>query len=361
MTIDKTIVSEKRIEYLDCLRIMATIAVIMIHVAARKWYSTDINSFQWLTMVMYDGVVRWAVPVFVMISGVVFCRDGKWDIAIIYKKYVARIIIAFIFWSLIYTINSGIKNGLDFEEWLISFFRGPYHMWYLYMIVGVYILIPFFKVIINSEILTRYFLLLSLFFTFIIPFVEKICSLQNMQIATLIEGGIGKLNFHFTLGYVSYFILGFYLNKINIDGKMKRLIYFGGIIGFLLTPVLTLQISWLKQMPDETFYDYFALNVLLESIAVFVFVKNNYYKLNITGIRKRLVEKLSKFTFGVYLVHVLVIDNLVINYLDFEIKKNGWESYPLITIPLITFLVAIISFGISALLNRISLLKNHIV
>lgn len=36
MTIDKTIVSEKRIEYLDCLRIMATIAVIMIHVAARK-------------------------------------------------------------------------------------------------------------------------------------------------------------------------------------------------------------------------------------------------------------------------------------------------------------------------------------
>lgn len=63
---------EKRITYLDYLKVFATFAVIILHVVAQNWYITDVNSFGWKTLNVYSSMVRWAVPVFVMISGSLF-------------------------------------------------------------------------------------------------------------------------------------------------------------------------------------------------------------------------------------------------------------------------------------------------
>ena len=59
------------IHYLDCLRVVAIISVIIIHVSAQNWYTTDVSSFAWQFFNLTDSLVRWAVPLFVMISGVV--------------------------------------------------------------------------------------------------------------------------------------------------------------------------------------------------------------------------------------------------------------------------------------------------
>lgn len=60
-----------RIYYLDCLRVVAIISVIIIYVSAQNWYTTDVSSFAWQFFNLTDSLVRWAVPLFVMISGVV--------------------------------------------------------------------------------------------------------------------------------------------------------------------------------------------------------------------------------------------------------------------------------------------------
>lgn len=61
-----------KIEYFECLRVIATIAVIIVHVAAMKWYDGYARSLSWNIFNIYDSAVRWCVPIFLMISGALF-------------------------------------------------------------------------------------------------------------------------------------------------------------------------------------------------------------------------------------------------------------------------------------------------
>ena len=64
---------EKRCIYFDILRIVACFAVIIIHVCSWYLYS-DINSPNWQVFNFYNSIVKWSVPIFVMISGALFLK-----------------------------------------------------------------------------------------------------------------------------------------------------------------------------------------------------------------------------------------------------------------------------------------------
>ena len=78
----------------------------MHHVAAYSFKEVDVNTFEWNAINVYSGLARFAVPIFVMISGALFL-DPKKDIPIrkIYSKYILRIVIAFVFWSVVYAVK----------------------------------------------------------------------------------------------------------------------------------------------------------------------------------------------------------------------------------------------------------------
>lgn len=85
-----------RVVYFDYLKIIAALAVIMIHIASENWYTIDVESTKWFCLNFYDSIARFGVPVFVMISGALFL-DKKVKISEIYSKYILRLVIAFIF------------------------------------------------------------------------------------------------------------------------------------------------------------------------------------------------------------------------------------------------------------------------
>ena len=62
----------RRVIYFDFLRVLATFAVIVLHLSAQHWADTDVFSNAWLAFNLYGGIVRWSVPIFVMISGALF-------------------------------------------------------------------------------------------------------------------------------------------------------------------------------------------------------------------------------------------------------------------------------------------------
>lgn len=161
------ITDQTRQHYFDFLRVLAIFAVIVIHVAAQNWYTTDMHSFEWAAMNFYDSIVRWAVPIFVMISGALFLSK---DIPIrkLYSKYIFRIFTAFIFWSFMYAVKKYMESG-DIVQAFMYFLRGEFHMWFLFMIVGLYMIVPFVKKIAESESLTKYFLVLAFIFSFVMP------------------------------------------------------------------------------------------------------------------------------------------------------------------------------------------------
>ena len=76
----------ERLYYLDFLRVVATFFVILIHVSCQNW-SNPLGSFSWQVANFYDGISRFSVPIFVMISGVLFLNTKKNLI----KHYILRI------------------------------------------------------------------------------------------------------------------------------------------------------------------------------------------------------------------------------------------------------------------------------
>lgn len=108
---DNATLSGQRFLYFDCLRILGAFAVILIHVASYKWFTADISTTEWNVLNFYNcSLVRWAVPVFIMISGALFL-DGKQSITHIYKKNILRIVTAFLFWSPLYAVVTSLTGG----------------------------------------------------------------------------------------------------------------------------------------------------------------------------------------------------------------------------------------------------------
>lgn len=63
---------EKRIMYLDLLRIVAAFSVIFLHVNATRMNGLSISSFRYTAFIAFAVLSRYCVPVFLMISGVFF-------------------------------------------------------------------------------------------------------------------------------------------------------------------------------------------------------------------------------------------------------------------------------------------------
>lgn len=153
-----------RTRYFDYLRVFATFAVVIIHVAAQNWYTTDVNGFDWKVFNFYNSIARWAVPVFVMISGALFL-PRKIDLKTMLTKYAFRLATAFIAWSIIYAIFS----RWEMESRLGIIVYGYYHMWFVLMMIGIYICMPFIKQLVEKDFLIKYYLLLSFIFAFFVP------------------------------------------------------------------------------------------------------------------------------------------------------------------------------------------------
>lgn len=353
----------KRKVYCDYLRLVATFAVVFIHVAASNWSNVDVNGIQWQVFNIYDSLVRWGVPIFVMISGALFLNRDV-PIKNIYSKYVLRMVIAFVSWSLFYailttdTFQHGLINSL--KSHIGTLVTGHYHMWFVLMIIGLYMCIPFMKKIISDETVMKYFLKLSFIFAFLIPWVLKIVNdfvgsnnsmIQKM--VTTIDSNLMNMGMSMVLGYSFYFILGYYLDRIEIKKDVRVMIYVAGILGFIFTVVADAGMSIKTQVANSNYYGNFEVNVLLEVIAVHTLFKYHTFhneKVN------QFVVVLSKFGFGAYLIHTFIIESMAA-ILHFDtLSMNAW-----ISVPLISIIVFGVSMGISAVLNHIPVIKKYCV
>ena len=163
--------SSQRVVYLDLLRLVATFAVIFLHVCSSEFDASFI-SLNWYISTVYNSLVRWCVPVFVMISGVLFLNPNK-EITYqeILKKRIPRLFLAYVFWTVFYVLYGFIMTG--FENFSIlhlvrrSIVSPCGHLWFLPMLMGVYFLIPVLRKIAQDKKLLHYALIIWIVFVFI--------------------------------------------------------------------------------------------------------------------------------------------------------------------------------------------------
>ena len=305
------------------------------------------NGFNWIIFNFYCSLAKCsASTVFIMISGVLFLNKDV-TISKIYKKYVSKLIFAFLFWSIIYAIF--VNKNLS----LALMFKGHYHMWFIPMIIGLYMSIPIIKLIIKDEKITKYFLLLSLIFAFILPtfnilFNDIVENKNLLKVNENLFNNINLLNPSIIMGYTGYFVLGYYLNKINLNKEKRKLIYMCGLTSLIFTIALQM-IVYCKIGQHQHYFDRFMLNMLLMSTSVFTYFKySNILKIPTVSN----LSKYTKYTFGIYLIHPLVI---------FILNKNGLNTLsfnPIFSVPLIAILVFIISLFITIIFKKTPILNK---
>lgn len=346
---------KQRVVYLDLLRVLAAIAVIGTHVAAQNWYETDVNSLKWQVFNIYDSMTRWAVPVFVMISGAVML--GKYYSSQQIFKKIYRLAIAYIFWgTVLYLFTNTYTGKLAMVSGIIR--GGSAVLWFIPMIIGLYLCQPILNKIVESKEATRYFLILSLIFGYILPSTLQIAHDFGGSIFGEISSATGSyldnMSMSLVLGYASYFVGGYYLRQNELNRKTRRVIYVLGVIALLATISLTLAASLATQQPQAqaTYYRNFTVNVLTMSVAVFVFFK--YHELKFVKIMG-IITRIAQYGFGIYLVHILFIT--ILSWIGITTLSFS----PILSVPTITIIVFILSLVTVFVISKIPMVRKYLI
>lgn len=337
-----------RVIYLDILRIISIFAVIMLHVAAVGFLdkNTIPRSLEWQVYAIYDAIVRFATPVFIMITGALYGDCSKrLDLRGVYKKNILRLFCALMFWCFVFA-----KLHVGFS-----------HLWYLFMCISLYMLLPFLRKITESRELTKYFLLLSVCFTFLIPqlidtmlVLYKGTGVLRSWLLWVQSGFFGSWYYHLGFGCYSYFVIGYVLSVEPMTDVFRKRMILAGTVGFLYTILGTSILSWTRDMKCEVFYNSLSLNVLAEASFVFVFIKYIASQVKFGTKSIRILKEISDSVFGIYLIHPLVqrVLSSVIRPLEFN---PVWMSLVMV---LMIFCVSCVA---SIVLRKIYFLRGYII
>lgn len=340
--------------YPDLLRVISCLGVILVHTAGQNWNSGNIRSAGWLVFTFYDGAMRWSVITFAMISGALLL-GRETPISRILTRYLPRIAGAFLVWSLLYGLMEA-SYGMGRKDVLRLILLGPKHFWYLYMLAGMYLLLPVLQQLAKHPRLAGYYCLLALIFAFLIPQALSLLALFRPGLADLLSRMVGKLDLGFVMGFPAYFLLGYFLDRTNLSRRQYRLLWAGGVLGFLVSTLGTVLVSRRLGAPSELLWNTHAPNILLQAMLVFVLVKRRFDRSDLRPGLCRCFARLSQYSFGAFLchAHLLVI-------LSRSLHFNTLFLPAPVSVPLVFCAVTVLAFGISALLNRIPVVNRYFV
>lgn len=133
-----------RILYFDFLRVLATFAVILLHISGSVFDpEAQCSLGEYWFGIGSNAATRWAVPCFVMLSGALFLNPQK-EITLkkLYGKYVLRLLVIFLSWTLLYTFLFNpslfwIKGLSPVTPHLSFVYNYPFHLWFIPMLIGV--------------------------------------------------------------------------------------------------------------------------------------------------------------------------------------------------------------------------------
>jgi len=335
---------ENKALWIDNLRAVATIAVIGIHVSSDyvpAEGTIPMTDF-WIGNV-FDSLSRFAVPVFVMISGALLLSKDE-STGVFLKKRFIRLLLPFIFWSLIYSFNSlylehqdGIHNSFTniLHKIFVQFRDGSsVHFWYIYMIIGLYLFIPVIGKWVRhaTEKDLQYFL--------VIWFVVL---LLNQPVFEKIKPAIELKYFS---GFLGYLILGHYL-KIKTFSRARKSTLYGLILlvsGLLITIVGTYSGFFFSQKYISDFYEPLSPNILFYAAGLYLLFRGKDIRFKpLVSVR----NFISKYSYGIFLVHVLILNKLY----DFNISWNFIQ--PVLGIPFTVLICLIISSAIVFVVSKL--------
>ncbi|MHA0919086.1 acyltransferase [Enterobacter cloacae] len=334
---------QSRNDTADFIRVLAVFSVVLLHTVSSPF---KIWGDHWMQFNIVMSATRWCVPVLFMLSGALLLRKEEPLRAFFYKRS-SKIIIPLIFWSYIYIIFARNFHHLDpthanpnvyVEPWLLFKYPAYFHLWFLYAIIGVYLMTPVLRLIAKNSQVTLYTLVMWFIWFSVIPFVQSLGYLN------------GNLFFIFKLDVIPLWS-GFALLGCFIQNNLDKLKLSQGIslamTGFVITLLLTYIVSN-DGMPKETYQSYFMPNIVVMALGVYITCSKIKEP-------KVIICRLSKYSFGVYLCHMLVMPLVWFLISNEDTLGGGWVIA--IASSLVTFSI---SLALTFIISKTPIIKRVI-
>ena len=337
---------------IDFLRILACFMVVFLHVSASGWYTAPVSSFEWKTFNFYDTAVRSAVPLFLMISGMLFLSKDTLSVKKLLLKNTTKLVLIYFLWSVFYAIDTlsiqNIIHNFNLKLFISTVLTSKYHLWYLPALISIYFILPILRTV--KDIKNGKYLNYILLFFFLFDILLNSISLLSFSqgISTLLN------KFDFALGsYCGYFILGYVISKNSSLIKIRSR-YLLVLLVFVvsITAIGNYLISANKGTASAILYDSFFISTFIEACIIFIIFQRISTKKISHKLGNRLV-KVSRYTLFVYLFHPFVLEHL-----DRYLGLNTFSMNALISVPIISIIVFLICVLFAFLLDLIPVLNK---
>lgn len=332
---------------MDLLRIVCCFLIVLLHFSSSYWSCVPIGSYSFVVMSAYNCITRVGVPIFIMLSGY-FLLDKQEEFD--WKTYLKRplkLLLTLYIWSAFYAfqglivefIKTGTVSAKRLEYTKDEFIFGHYHMWFCFLIVGYYLLLPIAKKLAEDFRILTLFIVLWIVFAFVFP-----CAFSWLNLSSFSRYFEG-LEMNAVKGYWGYFFLGYFIKRCNLSKAKRVVIYLAGTVSLGLTFFLTIYESIIGEKYAETWFSTGSPFVLCMTIAVFTFF--NSMKCNPGDRAKRIISNVSESTFFIYMLHVFILEKLNLIGIT-TISMNA-----LISVPLLTIVAFLSSLVIARIVKRI--------
>ena len=333
-----TIQPQKRIIWLDVLRLVALLMVIAGHSVDMYNATPQDDPMNGFWGAFIGSLMRPSVPLFAMMTGLLLLpvRESVGDF---YRRRIPRVLVPMVIWSAIYYLVPWLTGVLgmdlsvvsilypfefspsqDFGDALHNIAMIPFafngyttHMWYIYMLIGLYLIMPFFSAWIekNDRTLVRTFIIMWCC-SLMLPYLSQILSPDLFGRCAWNEFG----TFYYFAGFAGYLLLGHLLGKGNPLPSRKiiamgAMLYFAGyIITYTGFSSMIVQYSY-EQEPEliEMFWQFCSPNVALMAIGMFLAAQR--VKIHSERVQRALAN-ITKCGFGIYLMHYILLGPIIL-------------------------------------------------
>lgn len=286
--------------HIDALRAVAAFGVVVIHVAAQFINPSllETNKSLWWTAFALCSVFRFAVPVFLMISGsLLLGRVESW--ACFYRKRYSRLIPPFLFWNAVYFVFAAVFAGnqtiMERVLALALSWSAYSHLWYLPMLLFVLLFVP----LVNNA-LTGHPVKDS---DWRVMIAIGVGLLAFLSLSSFLSGmGLWLIDLVGMWPFLGYLLLGYFLDRkaASLRGWVP---YVSALTVVCFCTGLIVDARVVGQGADFIAFSYLGITVCLMASAVFVLFRLRCSMSH----APTWLRQMADCSFGIYLVHPILI------------------------------------------------------
>ncbi len=335
-----TKLDENRLYWIDLIRSFACVCVVLSHSIVKGGTVGGI-----VVNPVYYAVRGGASILFFMISGALVLYKPKPFVPFVKQRFM-RVMLPMFIWTVVVLLIGCCTGAKQWSQLPTMLMLMPFKpqfgtYWFIYVIFGIYLLVPmlatWFEKCSQRDVLL---LLMAGAFVATVPYL----SLINKDFSQAVTSANGS--FYYFGGYLWIVVAGYYLRKYVNISKFKWW-YLLIVVVIVALPFLLL---W-AGAPLKIVKKHSTINLILLCCCYFVALKH----VKLSPRMKLIVYDFAQHSFGIYLVHQLVINYMIMPLL----KERLIGMHYGVTIPIVSILAIVVSYLIVHLLSKLPYSKYY--